>query len=72
MGNYISSELLKQRRAFTKKLIWIAPLLTLFISAFAPVWYQQDSYNWWYVLVCTGLLTLLWIQAEGRDRPRLT
>ena len=36
MGNYIPSELLKQRRAFTKKLIWIAPLLTLFISALHP------------------------------------
>ena len=71
MGNYIPSELLKQRRAFTKKLIWIAPLLTLFISAFAPVWYQQNSYNWWYVLLYPGCLTLLCILAEQRDWARL-
>lgn len=71
MGNYISSECLKQRHTFTEKLVWAAPLLSLFISGFAPLWYQQNSYNWWYVLLYPSCLTLLCVLVDQRDSVRL-
>ena len=72
MGNYISSEHLKHKNTFAKKLVWLAPILTLFLNVLAPMWYQQNSYNWWYVLLYPSYLTLLSILIIQRDNGKLT
>lgn len=36
MGNYISSEHLKHKNTFAKKLVWLAPILTLFLNVLVP------------------------------------
>lgn len=71
MRNYISSEHLKHKNTFSKKLIWLAPALTLFLNILAPMWYQQNSYNWWYVLLYPSYLTLLSILIIQRDNRKL-
>ena len=71
MGNYISSEHLKHKNTFAKKLVWLAPILTLFLNVLAPMWYQQNSYNWWYVLLYPSYLTLLSILIIQRDNGKL-
>ncbi len=71
MGNYIASEHLKQRRTLARRLIWVAPILTLLLNILAPMWYQLNSYNWWYVLLYPGFLTLLCIQINQRDNAKL-
>lgn len=71
MSNYIFSEHLKQKHTLTTKLIWIAPILTLLLNILAPMWYQQNSYNWWYVLLYPGFLTLLCILINQRDHGKL-
>ena len=32
MGNYISSEHLKHKNTFAKKLVWLAPILTFYFE----------------------------------------
>lgn len=71
MGNYISSEHLKHKNTFAKKLVWLAPILALFLNVLAPMWYQQNSYNWWYVLLYPSYLTLLSILIIQRDNGKL-
>lgn len=71
MLNYISSEHLKQRHTFTRKMVWIAPVVTLLISILSPIWYQQNSYNWWYILLYPGFLTLVCILVNQKDGGNL-
>lgn len=71
MKNYISSEYLKHKNTFAKKLVWLAPILTLCLNVLTPMWYQQNSYNWWYVFLYPGCLTLLSILIIQRDNGKL-
>lgn len=71
MKNYISSEYLKHKNTFAKKLVWLAPILTLCLNVLAPMMYQQNSYNWWYVFLYPGCLTLLSILIIQRDNGKL-
>ena len=49
---YIQAENLKHKRTFTKTLIVLAPFVTALMNFFAPLWFQLNSYNWWYLLLC--------------------
>lgn len=71
MKKYISSEWLKHKRTFATKLVILAPVLTLLLNAFTPMWYQQNSFNWWYILLFPGFLTLLCTMCEQRDGGKL-
>lgn len=71
MVNYIKAEHIKHKSTFAKKLIMIAPVVTLLLNALSPVWYQQNSYNWWYVMLYPGFLTLLCILVNQRDGGKL-
>lgn len=69
--NYLQSENLKHRRTFTKKLPFLAPAITALMNLFAPLWFQLNSYNWWYILIYPGCLTLICALTEQRDNGKL-
>ena len=69
--NYLKAEHLKHKRTFTRKLIILAPLVTAIMNIFAPLWYQINSYNWWYILLYPGFLTLICVLVEQRDNGKL-
>ena len=71
MKKYIRSEWMKHRRTFVMKLTVLAPVITMLMNAFAPMWYQQNSFNWWYILLFPGFLTLLCTICEQRDGGKL-
>ena len=71
MRAFIQAENLKHRRTFTRKLVLLAPLVTLLLNVLAPLWFQQNSYNWWYVLLYPGFLTLICALIEQRDSGKL-
>lgn len=71
MISYLRAEHLKQKNTFAKKLIVIAPLLTVLLNVISPMWYQQNSYNWWYVLLYPGFLTLICVLVNQRDEEKL-
>ena len=64
---YIQAENLKHKRTFTKTLIVLAPFVTALMKFFAPLWFQLNSYNWWYILLYPGFLTLTCALIEQRD-----
>lgn len=69
--NYLQAEHLKHKRTFVRKLLFLFPLLTALVSFLAPFWFQINSYNWWYILLCPGLLTLVCSLVERRDNDKL-
>ncbi|WP_044481236.1 lantibiotic immunity ABC transporter MutE/EpiE family permease subunit [Paenibacillus antibioticophila] len=73
MRVYIHAELLKLRRTFTARLVWLAPLLTLLLCAglMAGTFFQTASYNWWYTMILPGALSLMSIGMIQKDRKKL-
>jgi len=68
---YIQAENLKHKRTFTKTLMVLAPFVTALMNFFAPLWFQLNSYNWWYILLYPGFLTLTCALIEQRDNGKL-
>lgn len=68
---YIQAENLKHKRTFTKTLIVLAPFVTALMNFFSPLWFQLNSYNWWYNLLYPGFLTLTCALIEQRDNGKL-
>ncbi|MGZ0041420.1 lantibiotic immunity ABC transporter MutE/EpiE family permease subunit [Paenibacillus ottowii] len=71
MQQYIAAEHLKLKRTFTKKLVWLAPIVTLLLCTglMGGHMFQSASYNWWYIMLLPGTLTLMCsgvIQKDGK------
>lgn len=61
MINLIKSEHLKQKGTFQRSLIYLAPTITLFLAfvLMGGRYVQEGGYNWWYILILPGSLTIL-------------
>lgn len=61
MYSMIKSEHLKQKHSFQNILVWLAPTITMLLSflLMGPMYVQNGSYNWWYVLILPGSLTIM-------------
>lgn len=57
----IKVELLKQKCTFQKKLIYLAPIITILIAIVLmdKSYVQISAYNWWYVLILPEALTMM-------------
>lgn len=70
MKAVITSELLKFRRTFSMKLLWIMPLSALLLSflLMGGRFFQFGSFNWWYMFLLPGGLAFLSAAAVHRDK----
>ncbi|MGC5774894.1 lantibiotic immunity ABC transporter MutE/EpiE family permease subunit [Paenibacillus pabuli] len=69
MLSHIKAERLKWRRTFIPKLVWLAPVFTLLLSAVlmgGPL-FQTGAYNWWYTMLLPGSLSLACSLALQKD-----
>ncbi|WP_207707430.1 lantibiotic immunity ABC transporter MutE/EpiE family permease subunit [Clostridium tarantellae] len=57
----MKAELLKQKHSFHKKLVWLAPIVTIFIAIIlmGGGYIQSGSYNWWYTIILPASLTII-------------
>ncbi|AQS10279.1 ABC-2 family transporter protein [Clostridium saccharobutylicum] len=64
------SEMQKLKRTFSKKLIFIAPLATLFICGIlgAGKTFQNGAYNWWYTMFLPGALSIICGTIVDKDK----
>lgn len=58
MLTFFKAENLKCRRTFAKKLIFMAPLLTVLLAGISGMYFVQNGYNWWYIILLPGFITL--------------
>jgi lantibiotic protection ABC transporter MutE/EpiE family permease subunit len=59
MLNYLRAENLKCKRTFVKKLMVIAPVCMLFLAGISGKYFVQNGFNWWYVMILPGFITVL-------------
>ena len=59
MLNYFKAENLKCRRTFAKKLIFLAPMLMVLLAGISGIYVVQNGYNWWYIIILPGFITLV-------------
>lgn len=73
MKELVFAEYQKYKRTFTKKLIWLAPTVTLLISILLGLGKlsQQGSYNWWYLMILPGTITLICVSIAKKDKRKL-
>lgn len=60
MKNYFKAEILKTKRTFLRKILFISPILTTAIAFFmmAP-YFTIDAYNWWYVVMMPATFSII-------------
>ncbi|EMC62563.1 putative MutE [Streptococcus mutans U2B] len=58
MLGMFQTEKLKLKRTMAKKLLFLGPLLVVIHGFMAPQYLITDAYNWWYIMIFPGLLTL--------------
>jgi ABC-2 type transport system permease protein len=71
MGKLLYCELLKTKRSFAQKLLWIAPITTILLAFLVGGTYnlQPMSFYWWYTFILCGFIGILCglsIQREQR------
>lgn len=73
MFRLISCEYQKQKRTFTKKAAFIAPIVTIALSFIlgAGTSFQAGSYNWWYTMLLPGTLSLICAGVVQKDKKKL-
>jgi lantibiotic protection ABC transporter permease subunit, MutE/EpiE family len=59
MFKYIKAENLKCKKTFAKKLVIIAPLFMVLLAVISGMYFVQNGYNWWYVIILPGLISLM-------------
>lgn len=60
-NGYRKAEWLKHKYRFNRKLIWIAPLVTILLVYFmmGGRYLYQGAFNWWYIFLLPGSVALL-------------
>ncbi len=71
MVSYLKAENLKLKRTFTKKLIFIAPIITLFFGAMSGPYYQANSFNWWYIIMFPGNIALFCALVNQKEEKKI-
>lgn len=61
MYNLLKAECLKQKRRFSLKLLWAAPLVPLLLAflLMGGRFLLEGSFNWWYTMLLPGALAML-------------
>jgi len=66
---YLVSEKIKIRHTLLNKLIWLAPLATMLLALLlSGDYFQLSSYNWWYIIILPGMLSLSCVLLAEKDK----
>lgn len=71
MFSYLKAENLKFKGTFTKKLIFIAPVITLFFGFMSGPYFQVNAFNWWYIIIFPGTVALFCALANQKDEKKM-
>ncbi len=69
MGKYFLAERMKNRHTYTEKLTVFMPLISVGLAAWLTSdYFTVDSYNWWYMILFPGMLSLVCSAVGNRDK----
>ncbi|MDN5341432.1 MAG: lantibiotic transport system permease protein [Oceanotoga sp.] len=72
MLKYLKAENLKYKRTIIKKLIILNPIITILIALLSPIWFEINSYNFWYIIILPGTLTLMTTLVIQKEEKKLS
>ncbi|MEY9975900.1 lantibiotic immunity ABC transporter MutE/EpiE family permease subunit [Lysinibacillus sp. RC79] len=60
MISIMKAERLKWKKTFIIKLVWLAPIVVILLTAvlMGGKFFQSGAYNWWYTMLLPGALTI--------------
>ena len=71
MIKYILAENLKYKRTFLKKLLVIAPSITILLAFFLmPLYFSSCAYNWWYVILMPATFSLIPSMMQNYEKKK--
>ena len=71
MLKYLQAENLKNKRTFIKKLIFLAPVVTLIIAFLSFSGAQSNAFNSWYMLILFGYISLMAALVNQKEEKKL-
>ncbi|NNU75523.1 lantibiotic immunity ABC transporter MutE/EpiE family permease subunit [Clostridium estertheticum] len=71
MLKYLQAENLKCKRTFIKKLILIAPIVTLLFGFMSGRYFESNSFNWWYMLILPGYISIMAVMTNEKEQKKL-
>lgn len=72
MINFIKSELLKQKRTFNNKIIFLAPAAIILLSwtVMWQIYVESGAYNWWYTTILPFTFTIISASIAVNDKKK--
>ncbi|NMM62817.1 lantibiotic immunity ABC transporter MutE/EpiE family permease subunit [Clostridium sp. P21] len=71
MSSYLKAENLKLKKTMTKKLVLIFPLITLLFGVMSGVYYELNTFNWWYMIMLPGNIALLCALVNQKEEKKI-
>lgn len=69
IGYYVKAENLKFKRTFSRKMIFIVPLINIcFAFLMNPGFFVAGTYNWWSVILMPVMIALLCAQSHQKEK----
>jgi lantibiotic protection ABC transporter MutE/EpiE family permease subunit len=72
MPNYLKAENLKCKGTFAQKLVVLAPAVMILLALISGRYFVENGYNWWYVLILPGFITLLSALVNQYEEKKLS
>lgn len=69
MISIMKAERLKWKKTFIPKLMWLAPIVAILLTAvlMGGSFFQSGAYNWWYTMLLPGALTICCALVNEKD-----
>ncbi|MBX4261094.1 lantibiotic immunity ABC transporter MutE/EpiE family permease subunit [Clostridium estertheticum] len=71
MLKYLQAENLKCKRTFIKKLILIAPIVTLLVGFNTGKYFEPNSFNQWYMMILPGYISIMAVMTNEKEQKKL-
>lgn len=71
MVSYLKAENLKLKGTFTRKLILSAPIGTMLLGLVMGIYYQQNAFNWWYIMMFPGSIALFCALVNQKEEKKM-
>lgn len=72
MHNDVKAEILKQKRSFNHKIIWLAPIVVIALAMvlMGSIYTFSGAYNWWYILFLPFTFTYIAATLVTKDQKK--
>ncbi|BCN30803.1 lantibiotic immunity ABC transporter MutE/EpiE family permease subunit [Anaeromicropila herbilytica] len=71
MIQYLKAEHLKYKNTLVRRLIYLAPIITILLALSSPLCFQAEALNWWYTFLAAGCISLMCAFVQEKEVKKL-